>query len=576
MPVAVAQQAGHEERPSLFDPARQALAFTGDTPINDGAQGTGAVGNVPDVKPSFAPAPAPPRDVGSGGSGGRGSEEGDPGRQGTDSQGAGAPTPTAPKSAVPAEPRVKVGEVPDPDQAAMAARQSRGRGGGRIVQLSKGGDIRSSFTRVPGQEIPEEARTLLTGDDWSPGAQQRAEAAGLSPEETFLAQTQGTLAEDVHDRQTQNIVQLQQRDIEARQENIRREQEAIRREEQRRVSVDKMIRERQAQIQQRDAESAKLTPQSAKEVWASRSTFQQIGAAIQMALGGYLQGLQGRANNPGYDMVMQGITQEVADQRARYEASIAKGEQARGDYAEAVALYGTPEAAALELEARRLDAAAKLTENAAREIGTQEYMQAAALQSAALRAQKGDVLLKLSQLENDRIVQENFQYAPPQYAQIGGGAVKPEERALAVRLPDGSYGYARSADQARKAQEQIKVDARISNAAQRLRHLRSLPGAKTDPKVRGQIEGAAADLFLGLKQGANLGTLDKGSLDFREEWLGDPTAIVDLGGADAKLGEVATAARGRVVDTVRYDLQADPKSLEPILETLPGSATPEQ
>ena len=40
--------------------------------------------------------------------------------------------------------------------------------------------------------------------------------------------------------------------------------------------------------------------------------------------------------------------------------------------------------------------------------------------------------------------------------------------------------------------------------------------------------------------------------------------IIDMGGAEAKLGEIARAASGRVNDTIRYDLHADPDASIPL------------
>lgn len=576
MPRAIAEQAGHVEGPpSLFDPKRGALAFTGDTPLDnspyaENASDTGSAG-----APSVAPAQT---DVGAGGSSSRGADEtaGRGQTVGSDTQSGTAPAQApAPKE----EPKASEGavrgggklvQVPDPEQGG-ALRRGYGGGRGRVVQLSRGGDVRASFVREPGQNVPEaeEVRALLTGDQYSEGAQQRAAVAGMTPEEIFLAQSQGTLDIDTHDRETANIVELQQKNIQARQANIQQEQEAIKREEDRRVNVDKMIRARQDLIKKRDDETSALTPQSAKEVWASKSTFSQIGAAIMMALGGYLQGLQGRQDNPGYRMLMDGITQEVNDQRAKYEAAVARGEQARGDYADAIAVYGSPEAAALEISNKRLEAAAKLSENAAREIGSREYQQAAALQAQALRAQRAEVLVKLNALENGRIVQENYQYAPAQYAQIGGGTVKPQHRALAVTLPDGSQAFARSPEQARAAQAEIRANAAVAEGASRLRHLAQQPGAKTDPAFAGKINTANKLLQLGLKEQKKLGTLDKGSEGVLETLTGDPTSLLDLERSGAKLEELEQNARQGIHDTIRYELQSGPETLDPVIGAEP-------
>lgn len=436
MPRALAEQAGHTQAPSLFDARRGATADNAPLPSSVGRFDV-ATGEAPndaklDLDPGMQAAlgkrPEPVRDLKEP----TGVLGGAPTEKKLDQAEADAKAKRERKPGVGDELRGgnRVVDIDTGGGQQGGGRQSQG--GGQRSYFIPGGNRRVSSIRIPGQEVPEDVSNLIRGDNYSEGAQQRAESAGMSPEDVFLSQSAGTLPEDTHDATTAQIVKLQQEDILRRQANVRAEQKAIDDQALKRVQTDKMIRARQKLIADRDAETSKLTPGSAKEVWASKSTFQQISAAISVALGGYLQGLQGRANNPGMQMIQDGIAQEISDQRAKYEASQARGEQARGDYADAVALYGTPEAAALDLTNRRLEAAAKLTEAQAERIGTLGYKQAAALQSQAIRQEKAGNLLKLNELEHGRIVQENYQDFPDQIIGVGGRVKEADVHQLAA------------------------------------------------------------------------------------------------------------------------------------------------
>jgi hypothetical protein len=157
--------------------------------------------------------------------------------------------------------------------------------------------------------------------------------------------------------------------------------------------------------------------------------------------------------------------------------------------------------------------------------------------------------------------------------QTGGARpIKKEARERIVTRPDGSRAYAVDGQAAQRLQKTIISNDSIANTSGRLQHLMQQPGAQTDPALRGQIEAASAELFVALKDGANLGTLDKGSLDFRDQWTGDPTDLVHMGGVDAKLGEVGRAARGRINTAESYELYLDPDATEPVRRPGPQSA----
>lgn len=502
MPVSLAEQAGHERKSSLFDPSRSALALNDSMQHDSAARDAGGQQGLPRDAVIVPEAIPNRRDPAKDPTAAEKTIQDAMRKQGIDpnpdARAHGvvegkemAPEQKRPGEAVRGGNRVVEGPGPGERSASNSVAQ-QGAPRSRIVQLSKGGDVRASFTRIPGIETSDEARNLILGDPYSEQTQKTAEEAGLSPEQVFLAQSAGTIVPETYEANAAKVASLMQQQVTAKQDEITQRQEAIKREEERRVKVDNAIRAKQELIQRRDNETRKLTPQSAREVWASKSTLSQIGAAIQMALGGYLQGLQGRQDNPGYRMVMDGITQEVADQQRKYDDAKDRGLEARSDYAEAVALYGTPEAAALDIENRRLEATAKLAEKAALEIGTAEYKNASLLFGQQLRQQMGVNLQKQDTLERGYIAQENFQYAPPQYAQIGGRSQKDEERRVAFEGRD--FYMVGTPGSSVKQQVQTKLNgaehaiSRLNKAmaiARRIKEIGTLmPTATSDDKQR--------------------------------------------------------------------------------------------
>lgn len=409
------------------------------------------------------------------------------------------------------------------------------------VRRIPGGPVKASWQVTPGLEIPESAKEDYAADD-------RAEIG-----EAYAANIAAKRDEIMAEREKAYLDQQAELD-KARS---------------RRAGIDRDIRAKQELISRRDKEAEGMKPQSAKEVMASKGIMGRFLAAVAMTVGGYMQGLQGRQNNPGLDMINDAIRSEVDDQRQAYDDALAEGKTARNDYAEAIKLYGSPEEAEQDLTMRRFAIVENMIKNHGEAIGTEQGKAAAHMAAAEARNDRANTATQLAELGRTKVV-ENWVQTPDRY--VGGAPAMPKDAMeRAVRLPNGEYVFARTGEGAKVAQRQLKVDSSLADAANRIIYLRTLPGAKTDPKLRGQIEGAAANLFMGLKEGANLGTLDKGAMDFRSEWTGDATALMDLGGADAKLSEIVRAAKNRVNDTVRYDLHPDPRSLAPYANARPPS-----
>lgn len=173
-----------------------------------------------------------------------------------------------------------------------------------------------------------------------------------------------------------------------------------------RAVVDAEIRRKQKIAEQREAEAEKLRPQTAKEIWADRGTAAQIGAALLIGLGGYAQGLVaargGRLDNAALQMIQGGIDQEIQSQRARFEDALAKGKRADNDYEKALAIYGSPEAAALDLKVRQYALTDALNKTRAEQIGSQEALDNAIGISQGLRIEREKAKQELFELERNK------------------------------------------------------------------------------------------------------------------------------------------------------------------------------
>lgn len=308
---------------------------------------------------------------------------------------------------------------------------------------------------------------------------------------------------------------------------------------------------------------------------ANRETGDKITSAIAVALGTLGEAMSG-VKNSAMQMLDNAIQAEIEMQRDKRRMRI-EGARTLYDMAsdvfetEAARDAATREAAyaRVQREIERFKAFAQTPERRAQfdELLAQADQRRLGAQAQRIQAMQGEI-----------VVQEKFD--PKRQVVVGGGKIKEDHRKRLVRLPDGSFAFSRDEKRTEKIQDQLKVDNRISEAAQRIRRLRGQPGSQIGPETRSQIEGAAADLFVALKQGANLGTLDKGALDFRDEWIGGPLILSEIiadprkyVGVDAKLQEVARAAGGRVRDTMKYDLDRDPEAPSPVIgEDAPASA----
>lgn len=406
----------------------------------------------------------------------------------------------------------------------------------RVTKV-KGGDVRASFTRVPGQEVPADVKEDAINDD-PENLELSAEAITMQREEL---------------RQKREKMLLDQRAMLDRQQ-VQREH------------VDRQISGKQSMVDQRDREIDRMHPQSATEIWQDQPTIARVGASLLAGLsglfGGYAAGLQGRPSGP--NQVIEGIqdalNDEVASQRAAYEDAKERRKTAQNDYAQAIAMYGTPEAAALDLQMRGLGVAEKILENRASKIQDQEYLQQAGQVANQLRAQRADVKMKLLELEKGKVVQENWQYVPDRYITTGGPPkVKKEDGERMVRMPDGTYKFARDATQARKLQDVVKANNRLSTLAGRLKALTDTVG-KREPTAAERAAGDTirSEMMFTYKDASQAGALDKGLQDAMEGYFGNATDMFRIADVPRKLDEVKRIADGKITEVNRYDLHPTP------------------
>lgn len=413
-------------------------------------------------------------------------------------------------------------------------------GASQRVTKIKGGDVRASFTRVPGQDVPDDVRRDALNTD--------AEDLELN------ADAIATQRDELRQKREKQLLD---------------QQAMLDRQQAQRAEVDRRIASKEEVINQRDREIDKMRPQGAADVIEDRGILGRLSAALVMMVGGYHAGLNGSGQNPGYQMVRDSIMDEVATQRAAYEDAKDRGDLARNDYAHAIAIYGTPEAASLDLEMRRIGVAEKMLENRASKIQDQEYLQSANQAASQLRQQRAEVKMKLMQLEKGQVTQENWQNVPDRYMVSGGAPkVKKEDGERQVRLPDGSYMYARDATQSRKLQDVVKANARLSQLSGRLKSLTDTVG-KREPTA---AERAAADtikseMMFTYKDASQAGALDKGLQDAMEGYFGKATDVFRVEDVPRKLDEVQRIANGKVKEVIRYDLHPTP-------DYAPGAAMP--
>jgi hypothetical protein len=250
------------------------------------------------------------------------------------------------------------------------------------------------------------------------------------------------------------------------------------------------------------------------------------------------------------------IRQDIDDQRARYEDAKQRRLDASNDYAKALQLYGTPEAADLDMQMRRLALVEKQIAARGEQIGTQEYLQAANAMATELRQQRAQTRQRLQELEQGKILQENWVNVPDRY--VGTGPGRPKKPDNMVRLPSGQYMYARDSVSARKAQEKVIANARLAELSQRMHQLTDTVGKRAPTaEERAQAETIKSEMMFTYKDASQAGALDKGLQDAMGDYLGRAEDVFQVKDNAAKLREVGRIAQRKVLETIEYELHPD-------------------
>lgn len=299
-------------------------------------------------------------------------------------------------------------------------------------------------------------------------------------------------------------------------------------------------------------ESAKsMEPRTRAEIWGSQGNVGRGVAILAAVLGGAAQGLRGGPNS-AWDMIENWVNETVEDDRYQYERAMQLGQSAKRDWVEAVQLYGDVESAALESKNRKL---ANVMAMAQQQMTDQQLDATQKERGAAIMAMAEEAYLANKQLLMDSVAGkvtkeeatlrpygEVLQKATPKPTGGGGGGARsrgagaaygmtPEEysklsqqqRSLGVKLPNGRFKFARSAEEKKDLQNKMVV---AGTMIARLRQLQSLRADKENTipwtKKRGQIEAIGADLLRLGKSKDAMGTLDKGLIEFSQRQYGKP------------------------------------------------------
>ncbi len=397
----------------------------------------------------------------------------------------------------------------------------------------------------------------------------RAPVASEQDLDSLAEQELGTEAmavEQAHQQFEQRNQMLEQ----AIQQNAAREQQLA---EQRakRQAVDAKMVELQTHAEQKEREVAEMQTLSPTDEYfrAAGGPWAKVLAGIWTFLGGLGQahaaagGMQ--VDNQALKAIQSGIKERADMLKQQYDQAKEAGRTTRNAYSDYLQMYGTPEMAMAALQDRGEAIADRKLVIMADKLGNQDALN----QAMQWQAQRSEArAMRVAQRNADAAGQQSTTYGYDRGN--GGGSVinkdmmrfmldVEKERGGAggatVRLPDGSVVKAPLGEGAAKdVQARIVAANSVAESTARIRHLRSQPGAKTDPEKRAQLQTAASQLQLALKRKEALGTLDSGSVDFLNRLTGDPSGIVDFGGADAKLREIEGGAKKELEDIKRFDL----------------------
>jgi hypothetical protein len=413
---------------------------------------------------------------------------------------------------------------------------------GRIVQTSKGGDIRASFTRQPGVALDPAAKAYADSID----------PEGLASKRETMT-TNAALAADNAIASQISATKEAEAELEAQRAQVAQNRVAL----QEKLNI----------VDQREREAATATPQTRREVLQSRGALAGVMSALSIALGGWVQGLRG-GENVGLKMLNDSVESEIASQRAKWEAQRDKVGMARTDFGQAMQLYGDPNMAEADMRMRALTLAANMSDAYDKQGKNQEWLANQQQVTQQLQAQAAAEKQKWKTLAEGQVLQENYVYKPPTFAQVGGAPKltkdqredQKDARKRIIRLPDGNYAYLSNDSRLKDVQEQLTAGGDVVDGMSKLLALANdntlTPGAKRD-RYKALAQDIRPIISVAKKQGA----MGEQEVKGYEDILGDPSAVLRDNGATLKTAIEQQHSRNQRV--IRDNAFADPDATTP-------------
>lgn len=331
-----------------------------------------------------------------------------------------------------------------------------------------------------------------------------------------------------------------------------------------RAAVDRKLEQLNKYAEERETAAATMPTKSPTEEFfkGSGGTFARFVAAASLFASAFASGVTGM---PNYAMqIFQDAIKERSETlKNEYDKAVAAGRTARNAYADALALYGTPEMAMQAL-------------NDLGEAIADRYMQLEVEKQANAQQMQQFEMMKMQRAEarKARWLQRNADAAGQVTTSFkndtgssGGTTASKEWVRIAldirkergkgkeniVRLPDGTVGYA-AEGAAKDAQKLVVASNKVARLSRRILHLMEQPGSKSDAEKRGQLNNLIIQLQAAYKEGQNLGSYDDGTAKLLERFTGDPTELFSFGGTAAKLKEIESGALQDLEDVKQFQL----------------------
>ncbi len=246
---------------------------------------------------------------------------------------------------------------------------------------------------------------------------------------------------------------------------------------------------------------------------------------------------------------------------------------ARSDFGQAMQLYGDPNMAETDMRMRALTLAANMAGTYKTQGENQEWLANQQQVTQQLASQAAGEKQKWKTLADGQVVQENYVYKPPTYAQVGGPAkvtkeerdAKKDARERLIRAPDGSYAYVGSPNRVKEVQEQLTAGGDVVDGMNKLLVL-AKDNTITDLEKRARYKALTQDIRPIISVAKKQGAMGEQEVKGYEDLLGDPSAVIRDNGAT--LRAAIEQQRGRNNRVLRDNAFADPDA------TIPFAAAP--